>query len=62
MQAPDPDRRPDAGGRDPGDDPPQARPVPDEPGPHDVPDEQVIDKTLPARPVGEGGSDLPRGR
>ena len=25
-------------------------PVPDEPGPHDVPDEQVIEKTLPPGP------------
>ena len=33
------------------DDDPQAaqeRPMPDEDGPHDVPDETVIDKTLPA--------------
>ena len=32
------------------DDPPaaQERPMPDEDGPHDVPDETVIDKTLPA--------------
>lgn len=26
----------------------QERPMPDEDGPHDVPDETVIDKTLPA--------------
>jgi hypothetical protein len=36
----------------------QERPMPDEDGPHDVPDEAVIDKTLPA---GSGrGSDRPR--
>lgn len=29
-------------------------PTPDEDGPHDVPDEQVIEKTLPTTPVGEG--------
>lgn len=28
----------------------QATPVPDEDGPHDVPDETVIEKTLPERP------------
>jgi hypothetical protein len=26
-------------------------PIPDEDGPHDVPDEQVIEKTLPSHPV-----------
>lgn len=37
----------------------QERPMPDEDGPHDVPDETVIDKTLPA---GTGGDpDRPRG-
>lgn len=25
-------------------------PVPDQDGPHDVPDEQVIEKTIPSRP------------
>jgi hypothetical protein len=31
-------------------------PVPDEDGPHDVPDETVIEKTLPAgKPGGDGG-------
>jgi hypothetical protein len=29
-------------------------PVPDEDGPHDVPDDKVIEKTLPTVPVGEG--------
>ncbi|WP_167772791.1 hypothetical protein [Ramlibacter humi] len=33
----------------------QPRPIPDEPGPHDVPDNEVIDKTLPT-----GGGDKPR--
>jgi hypothetical protein len=32
--------------------------VPDEDGPHDVPDDKVIEKTLPSKPVGEG-SDRP---
>ena len=26
-------------------------PIPDEDGPHDVPDEKVIEKTLPAAPI-----------
>ncbi len=26
-------------------------PTPDEDGPHDVPDDQVIEKTLPAKPA-----------
>jgi len=26
-------------------------PIPDEDGPHDVPDDKVIEKTLPERPV-----------
>ena len=29
----------------------QIRPVPDEDGPHDVPDEKVIEKTLPTAPL-----------
>ncbi len=29
---------------------PQAQPQPDGPGPRDVPDSQVIDKTLPQKP------------
>ena len=28
-------------------------PVPDQDGPHDVPDEAVIEKTLPTQPVGD---------
>jgi len=28
----------------------QVPPIPDEDGPHDVPDEKVIEKTLPERP------------
>lgn len=36
------------------DDPSQAHvPVPDEDGPHDVPDETVIEKTLPSAPVSD---------
>lgn len=30
-------------------------PEPDEDGPHDVPDEQVIEKTMPATPLRSGG-------
>jgi hypothetical protein len=34
--------------------------VPDEDGPHDVPDDKVIDKTLPAKPASDrGGSGSP---
>jgi hypothetical protein len=29
----------------------QMPPVPDEDGPHDVPDDQVIEKTLPSAPL-----------
>lgn len=29
-------------------------PTPDEDGPHDVPDDTVIEKTLPAKPLGTG--------
>lgn len=39
---------------DPGESP-EAPPVPDEDGPHDVPDEQVIEKTLPTAPVPDTG-------
>jgi hypothetical protein len=38
-RTPEPDDEPQAA---------QERPMPDEDGPHDVPDETVIDKTLPA--------------
>ena len=31
------------------------KPLPDEDGPHDVPDERVIERTLPARPSPEAG-------
>lgn len=31
------------------------RPTPDQDGPHDVPDEQVIEKTMPTAPVRTGG-------
>ena len=34
----------------------QVPPIPDEDGPHDVPDEKVIEKTLPTNPApGAGG-------
>ena len=38
-------------------------PTPDEDGPHDVPDEKVIEKTLPAQPLRDNGSGgrTPRG-
>jgi hypothetical protein len=31
----------------------QPPPTPDEDGPHDVPDDKVIEKTLPTGPVGD---------
>ena len=34
----------------------QAPPSPDEDGPHDVPDDKVIEKTLPTRPARDGKS------
>ena len=36
----------------------QITPTPDEDGPHDVPDDEVIEKTLPTTPVSDsdGGS------
>lgn len=33
----------------------QLKPIPDEDGPHDVPDDTVIEKTLPAVKVGGDG-------
>jgi len=33
----------------------QPPPIPDEDGPHDVPDEAVIEKTLPTVPVSDAG-------
>lgn len=33
----------------------QVKPIPDEDGPHDVPDDKVIEKTLPAVKVGDDG-------
>lgn len=35
-------------------------PMPDEDGPHDVPDDKVIEKTLPTKPVPDGGGSGPR--
>lgn len=34
----------------------QVPPIPDEAGPHDVPDDKVIEKTLPSVPVRDPGS------
>ena len=40
----------------------QPPPIPDEDGPHDVEDEKVIEKTLPAAPApGRGDGGAPRG-
>jgi hypothetical protein len=33
----------------------QPPPVPDEDGPHDVPDDKVIEKTLPSAPIADSG-------
>lgn len=46
-----------------GDDEPTREPphTPDEPGPNDVPDEEVIDKTLPEKTLpGQGKGEQPR--
>lgn len=51
-QKPQQNESPDAQGRVEGEFPP----VPDEDGPHDVPDEAVIEKTLPASKPGGGGA------
>ena len=37
----------------------QFPPVPDEDGPHDVPDEKVIEKTMPTKPHPDEGSSRP---
>ncbi len=37
-----------------------APPMPDADGPHDVPDQEVIDKTLPAKVTTRDGGDSPR--
>jgi hypothetical protein len=37
----------------------QFPPVPDEDGPHDVPDEKVIEKTIPAKPLSDDSSRRP---
>ena len=50
---PDPQTQPDGTAGSVG--APEARPVPDEPGPRDVPDQQVIDKTLPVKPTDDAG-------
>jgi hypothetical protein len=41
----------------------QVPPIPDEDGPHDVPDEKVIEKTLPINPTPvTGGKKPPQSR
>ena len=37
----------------------QVPPIPDEDGPHDVPDDKVIEKTLPTRPIPDGDGNGP---
>ena len=44
---------PDDADESPDDQPP---PIPDEDGPHDVPDDMVIEKTLPTTPVRDPGA------
>lgn len=57
--APHQDQRP--GSADSSDEEPERRvpPVPDEDGPHDVPDENVIEKTLPSRSIRREGDRQP---
>ena len=38
----------------------QVPPIPDEDGPHDVPDDKVIEKTLPTTPMPDSGGGKPR--
>ncbi|HEX9718416.1 MAG TPA: hypothetical protein VGA59_01690 [Ramlibacter sp.] len=45
----DPDDSPDG----------QVPPIPDEDGPHDVPDDKVIEKTLPTTPMQDKGAGGP---
>jgi hypothetical protein len=53
-------QKPTGGDVDPDEAPDQVSPIPDEDGPHDVPDEQVIEKTLPTAPMPDsGGSGAP---
>ena len=40
----------------------QVPPIPDEDGPHDVPDEMVIEKTLPTAPTPDTGGGPPQAR
>ena len=49
-QKPDPDEPVDG----------QFPPIPDEDGPHDVPDEKVIEGTLPTIPTPKGRQHVPR--
>lgn len=57
--AADPTQKPDQQTSDPGSERPRADefpPVPDEDGPHDVPDDQVIEKTLPSTSPDKNGN------
>lgn len=49
-------QRPAGSDEDSDESPTEMTPTPDEDGPHDVPDEKVIEKTLPAHPVRDIGS------
>jgi hypothetical protein len=50
--ADEPDQAPDGS-------PNEFPPVPDEDGPHDVPDEKVIEKTMPTKPLPDDGGGRP---
>ena len=56
-----PTRNPPGSAPDPGESPDdEFSPTPDEDGPHDVPDDQVIEKTLPTPPTSGSGGSGPR--
>lgn len=48
-------RKPPGGADEPAESPDEFPPVPDEDGPHDVPDDKVIEKTLPTTPMPDSG-------
>jgi hypothetical protein len=49
-------QKPAGGASDPDESPDdQVQPIPDEDGPHDVPDDKVIEKTLPSKPTPHSG-------
>jgi hypothetical protein len=49
-------RKPEGSDVDPDESPDDhVSPTPDEDGPHDVPDDKVIEKTLPTKPVPDSG-------